>query len=231
MASKNQSEKSAKSRLVLNLPLHHAYCLIGEVGEVFDSLKLFLEQNLPIETVGNPDFWHGDFLDGFGVDESRDLINRQLLKAAGGGKKIIIVKTPSITWQAQNALLKVFEEPTANTHFFLILPSAETLLLTFKSRLMEVSLASEVLVAPSPEAVKFLKSNLAQKFELIKAIAEAKDARLAINFLSGLESNLAKESVVKNQKVLSVILKAKNYLNDPSPSIKMLLDWVVTETS
>ena len=225
MAIKNQSDKSVKSRLALDLPLHHAYCLSGSAPEIFEALKIFLEKELQIETIGNPDFWHSDF-ESFGVDESRELIERQLLRSAGGGKKIIIVKTPSITWEAQNALLKVFEEPTAETHFFLILPSTEWLLPTFRSRLLVVPFAGEASQEMLPEVQKFLKSNLAQKFEISKKIAEQKDAQLAIRFLNHLEGELVGESVVKNQKTLSAILQAKNYLSDRAPSIKMLLDWV-----
>lgn len=214
----------------MDLPLHHAYCLYGPAPEIFENLKLFLEGELKIETVGNPDFWQADF-ESFGVEESRELINRQLLKSAGGGKKIIIVKTPSITWEGQSALLKVFEEPTRETHFFLILPSVERLLPTFKSRLMIVPFVGTKDEDLSPEVQKFLKANLAQKFEISKKMAEQKDAQLAIRFLNLLEENLAGESVVKNQKTLSAILQAKNYLSDRAPSIKMLLDWVAMSTN
>lgn len=226
----DQSKGSAKPSLVLNLPLHHAYCLIGPAQEIFSSLKFFLERDLQIQVVGNPDFWHADF-GSFGVEESRGLINRQMLKSAGGGKKIIIVKTPSITWEAQNALLKVFEEPTVGTHFFLVLPSAERLLPTFKSRVVIVPFAGSTAHNSLTEAKKFLSVSLAQKFEISKKIAESKDARLAIDFLDLVERELAHESVVKNQKSLSIVLQAKSYLNDRSPAIKMLLDWVAMETN
>ena len=53
------------------------------------------------------------------------------------GKKIFIIETGFFTREAQNSLLKVFEEePTEGTHFFVFTPSAETLLPTLRSRMV-----------------------------------------------------------------------------------------------
>ena len=61
--------------------------------------------------------------------------DRQQKKSLDGGKKIFVISTNSITREAQNSLLKIFEEPTEGTHFFLILSSSRILIPTLKSRL------------------------------------------------------------------------------------------------
>jgi DNA polymerase III gamma/tau subunit len=130
--------------------LHHAYCIVGERGSVSGELLEFFEKDLKVKTIGNPDFWRGEF-DSLAILDAREIREMQGMKAFGGnpirtngdksptsngaGKKIFLILANKITREAQNALLKVFEEPTADTHFFLIMPSIEGLLPTLKSRL------------------------------------------------------------------------------------------------
>ena len=61
----------------------------------------------------------------FSITNHLELTKRRALKDAqtrgafGGSRKIFIIGANSFTREAQNALLKTFEEPTAGTHFFL----------------------------------------------------------------------------------------------------------------
>jgi len=102
--------------------LHHAYLLEGEKENTFQALLDFLDKDLNFSTVANPDFWLGDF-DSLGIDDSREIKSFQSRKAFVGERKVLVIKTNFITHEAQNSLLKVFEEPTENTHLFLIMSS------------------------------------------------------------------------------------------------------------
>ena len=163
-----------------NKRLHHAYLLEGEKEIEFQNLVDFLEDEFGFSIVGNPDFWLWDF-GGFGVADSREIKDFQSKKPIAGDKKILIIKTDFMTREAQNALLKIFEEPTENTHFFLIMVSAETLLPTLKSRLtiikhLEALPPNQIFggKAAKCSVEKFLEANIAERFELIKVFLPKK---------------------------------------------------------
>ena len=113
---------------------HHAY-FIHRFKDVVENLKDFLKNKFQINHAKNPDF-HYEKFETFGIDESRALKERHLSKSfKEGSKRIFIIETSGMTHEAQNSLLKIFEEPNVNSHFFLIMPSVEVLLPTLRSRL------------------------------------------------------------------------------------------------
>jgi hypothetical protein len=88
----------------LNIPLHHAHCLEGDITLIKNSLVNFLEKEIGFKTKGNPDFWLGEF-EKFGIDESRFVIDFQNRKSLGD-KKIIVIRANSMSSEAQNSLPK-----------------------------------------------------------------------------------------------------------------------------
>ena len=207
--------------------LHHAYLLDGVFADVLAELKEFLEGELSFKVKANPDFWLGEF-NTFGIDDGRNIKKIQSRTAAEGDKKIFIIAANFITREAQNALLKMFEEPTSGTHFFIITTNTNQILPTLKSRCQLICPSSKLGQSPSLElGQNFLKATKAKRLELLKSIIEAKDKQLAIEFLNGLEQELAKD-VKKNQFALEEIQKARSYLGDRGSSVKMLLEHIAT---
>lgn len=153
--------------------LHHAHIIEGVHDEVVPALVLALARHFGIETKGNPDLTI-QYHESLGVDEARALKDMQTRAAFGGARKIFIIGAKSFTHEAQNALLKTFEEPTAGTHFFIILPRAEMLLPTLLSRVLVVNGTG----APEDEskalAEKFIDASLEDRFAMIKKLAEKK---------------------------------------------------------
>jgi hypothetical protein len=93
---------------------HHAY---GLVGFSSDDLHGHLKKVHKISAQGNPDFFHQKY-DTFGIDEGRRIKEMHSSKSfSAGSKKIFIVEVRSLTHEAQNSLLKIFEEPHEHTHF------------------------------------------------------------------------------------------------------------------
>jgi len=216
--------------------LYHGYCIEGERGAVFNRLCAFLEEDLEFTVRGNTDFWAEDF-DSFGIDESRTLKEIHANKSfRTDSKKIYVIKTNSITREAQNALLKVFEEPGEGNHFFIITPTAEMLLPTLKSRLLIIK--SEQGQAP-PYAVlakNFLKKGLAQRLALVKEmveeISEEKKTRTdAAAFVQAVLMEIktqkpANEWSTKDAAVLSDVMECADYITDRSSSVKMILEHI-----
>ena len=201
------------------------------------ELKILISRELGIVTTSNPDFWVGEF-DTFGIDDSRAIKELQSRRPFAGERKIFVLCVHFFTREAQNSLLKVFEEPTAHTHFFIITPNTESLLPTLKSRLFLITPHRHQESQESSgndeafSATDFLKRSRAKRLELLKDIIESKDKNRAILFLNELEHALYQVSakggpMTKDvRETFTEIGTYRSYLNDRSPSIKMLLEHI-----
>ena len=73
-----------------------------------------------------------DFDKDFLIDDAREVQKESFL--AENKEKIIIIMSKSFKTEAQNFLLKLFEEPPRNIKFLLVCPSKNLLLATIRSR-------------------------------------------------------------------------------------------------
>ena len=220
---------------------HHAYCIIGG-HSIVDELILVLENQHKIKSHGNPDFFNRKY-ETFTIDDARELKSSHEVKAVNElGKKIFITTMNGITTEAQNALLKLFEEPTDNTHFFIIIPGAHLLLPTIKSRILFIETENIGNQADRPEEIaelkeakKFIEMSTADRLEFIKSFIddvknEKKTKQDVINLLNTIQALVYKEKgVIKGKEILQVIETARKYMNDPAPSLKMLLEYVALQ--
>jgi len=216
---------------VLPQVLHHAYVVEGG-DEIKGKLLQYIE-GLGIETVGNPDVHIRDY-NVFGIDDGRAIQSLESKKAVVENKKIFILHMDSITREAQNALLKTFEEPTEGTHFFIIIPSSGVLLDTLLSRVHVIKIKRGTSEEISPNFVKqFLSSSAAERLALISDIIEAKDKREALSLVNGLEMELYEQSSLgKNisgednvpTEAFEALQSVRSYLHDRSSSVKILLE-------
>jgi DNA polymerase-3 subunit delta' len=139
--------------------------------------------------------------------------------------------TPAITADAQNALLKTFEEPRADAIFVLIVPSPATLLPTLRSRaevliLDAVSLSSDG--GSSVRIKQFLDASIERRFELLKTLYEhgedeERDLRPIFTFLADLERQLG-DDMARNADGLRALYRARMYLSDKGALLKPLLE-------
>lgn len=215
---------------------HHAYCLVGNDSTRLQLTSLLREKD-SIFATGNADFFDKKY-DTFTIDDARELKEQSGIKPiADGIKKIFILSMNGITVEAQNALLKLLEEPAEYSHFFLITPSAHLLLPTVKSRLLFIQLDKEKgnensNIATLDEARKFLKSNTKSRLEFIKSLLddiskEKQNKQDAIDFLNDVEQVTYEDvGIKKGKRMLETIDMARKYANDRAPSLKMLLESV-----
>ena len=209
------------------LSIHHAYALQGQKEEVLPNLLKFLKNDFKVTTKNNPDLFLQEF-ETFSIDDSRELQNKHLIRSISG-KKIFIIITRFITSEAQNALLKIFEEPSEGSYFYLILPNVNVLLPTLRSRLFVINKNNQKEI--DSVAIKFMRASSTVRLTIVKAIIEEKDKGKAIDFVSDLEKNLETKLLkqvgaekIKTAKSLDEILLVKKYLHDRAPSIKLLLE-------
>ena len=133
--------------------LHHAYLIEGEHDMIVEEILEFIE-SLKIKTIGNADVSRIS-LDSFKVEDARNLRSYAAEKSFSAAKKIFIISVNNFLLEAQNSLLKMFEEPIENTHFFLIVPDVNSLLKTLVSRFYVIS-ARQGLTEEVKEAEKFI---------------------------------------------------------------------------
>jgi len=212
---------------------HHAYCLVGD-GPVKTELIKILERGHKIKIAGNPDFFDRAY-ETFTIDDAREVKSAAETKPVReSGRKMFVLTMNGITVEAQNALLKLLEEPPVSAHFFLIIPSAHLLLPTVKSRLSFIGNGGSKAAADSElmkEAERFVKSSVKQRLDAVKSLMddiskEKRPKQDAIDFLNALEETIHEGSVKKNAGALEAVETARRYMNDRAPSLKMLLEYV-----
>jgi DNA polymerase III gamma/tau subunit len=214
---------------------HHAYCLIGNQS-LASEIANDISREYKIKTKADSDFIEKSY-NILTIDDARELKKLSGIKPViDGAKKIFILSMNGITVEAQNALLKLLEEPPQYVHFFMIIPSAHLLLPTVKSRLLFIGNEKLTGKANLTEARKFLKANIAQRLEIVKKLIdeiaqEKKSKQDAINFLNDIEKATYEDvGIRKGRKMLEAINLARKYATDRAPSLKMLLEYVALIT-
>ena len=213
--------------------LHHAYGVFGDKKKVKEELFSFLVKDLKFPVTHNPDFWQGEH-NVFKMIDSRLLNDAHLNLPVKYDRKVFVIFANSITKDAQNSLLKIFEEPKAHTTFFLIMPSGTEIIPTLKSRLI-ISKGDDGSLASQAE--EFLGANVGKRLQMVSKITkDIKDEKItksdAITFMKNLEKVIKSSLKLKNAhnarsgSLLAVedIEKAISYAGDESPSIKVILE-------
>jgi DNA polymerase III delta prime subunit len=205
--------------------LHHAYVLYGDKEIIKNNLLTFLEQELGFPIINNPDLWQGEF-NVFKIKDSHALNTEHLKQPLVNDRKVFVLFLNAITLDAQNSLLKIFEEPKAESVFFIICPAGINLLPTLKSRLISQSFEDDNIFASV--AKKFLQSSISERMELIsKLTKEVKDEKKVkadmISLLKEIENIVAKQKDRNYDQIYS-LEKAISYANDESASVKMILE-------
>ncbi len=214
--------------------LHHAYLLRGERGEMLSSILEFVK-SIGIETENNPDFSVSE-VDTLKVETARELRSLFAERGYGEEKKVFVISVNAILNDAQNTLLKVFEEPIENVIFFLIIPSETQLLKTLVSRFYVVD--TERGVVNIKEAKKFLQMTQSMRIDFLKNFLAEEDEEegeptdsvraKAIRFLNEVESVLHEEFKKNTQLSSSMeeILKARKHLRFVGSPTKTILESV-----
>ncbi|MBV9159411.1 MAG: hypothetical protein JO019_02315 [Candidatus Kaiserbacteria bacterium] len=179
-----------------------------------------------IETTGNPDLdvrTYSQFL----VEDARSLCERASGKALGTGRRVFIVVTPNLTYEAQNTMLKTLEEAPGDALFIFIVPSPSQLLPTVRSRaqIMSFDAADE-----SAAARSFLAATPQKRLDLLKPLlekdeADVRDIGNALSLLAALERELSKDPM-NNRVGIDAVYRARKYIGDKGSLLKSLLEQV-----
>ncbi len=109
-----------------------------------------------------------------GIDDVRKIISDAHRRPDNGSsERVLVVATQFITEEAQQALLKIIEEPPVSTRFIFVIPTGYNLLPTLESRFERAEVTEEVLSTET--FTTFLASTLAERLATIDVAVKNKN--------------------------------------------------------
>lgn len=159
--------------------------------------------------------------DRLSIAQVRDVIVSAHQRPFAMSTKVIVIAAQAIAPEAQQALLKVFEEPPATTQFLLIMERSSGLLPTVHSRLSVLSVATTP-VAEAPEFASFVRQSIPERLTFIAETFKNKDETTSAALYAGLSAWLARPHTPATLPQLSDIVTLYQFLGGPGASKKML---------
>ena len=133
------------------------------------------------------------------IEKIRDIIYQSSLKPYEGKKKVFIINdAEGMTKEAQNALLKILEEPVANVVFILTAATPYAILSTIKSRCHKIIFPDGAFIHAEDEADAQAMLNLIKNGD--------------INTLFSLSRQIAKEKETIEDKLTSLLIILRNHI-------------------
>lgn len=166
------------------------------------------------EIANNPDFFVLKVAT-FGIDEAREL-KRLSSKKALSGEKVFLILPEKITLEAQNSLLKTFEEPTEGTRFFLATREREFILPTLVSRMNVVNIASGQDLGSASE---FFALSLKNRLTFASKFADKEE-----NLLAFLDSLLLFFERKKDRRALKKVFRLIGLSKDRSLASRLVIE-------
>ncbi|MEX2014146.1 MAG: hypothetical protein WD896_02205 [Parcubacteria group bacterium] len=194
----------------------HANLLIGASEEAEVYLRALCD-NSGIKIANNPDFFIFQ-TEIFGIDEARQLSTMAARKALGGAKIFLLIPA-RLTLEAQNALLKTFEDPFPNTYFFLGVREEGLVIPTLRSRMQTFRLRANV-TPRSEEAEGFLTLSIKERLLFAKSFAEGeKDLTI---FLDDLLLSLRKQN--GKERLVESVYNVRRLVHDSAVAPRLVIE-------
>lgn len=138
--------------------MHHANLIIGNMPWALSVIPPSHKETCADVTVLS--------FERMSIADVRTLIHGASLTPFSKSHRVFIIFAGSILTDAQNALLKLFEEPNAQTVFYLIIPREDMLILTLRSRCMIFAVEEKKYEREAFNT--FLKSTYAERLHTIE---------------------------------------------------------------
>lgn len=192
---------------------HHALLFRGEKETIIPILEEALA--IPFSTQPSSDISYTS-LESLGIDEVRRLSFLALTKPIGGEVFRIIVVADDITFESQNALLKLTEDPPASARFMFIVPSSLPILSTLQSRFVEHVIASQAPHVPKKD------TTLAEQLKMIAVLTKNKNNAGMEMILRESETRI--HGTADSTKASRALMLARRFIEARGASSKILLE-------
>jgi len=223
--------------------LSHSTIVTGNRAQNLELVKAFLVGQ-KVSTQANSDLalFNNEQIT---IDTAREIVASVASKKVSNAR-FCILSFDRMTTEAQNTLLKTFEEPQEGTYFFILVPNVEVVLPTIRSRCQIISTESSG-GESRLNAQEFLKQKVSERFAYIETWTKAKkdednvSKSEVIHFIEELEQVLWEKfkksssvSTLQKQEGLedlfSDIRMVKQYANIRGASHRVLLDYLAMIT-
>ena len=213
---------------------HPAFVIESEAEEGIEVARAWAKKELGMKIENNPDI----VVLRYGllsVEDARQVSELAAGKAFTGEHKVVIISASRAYHEAQNALLKLFEEPPVGVYIFFVLPSLGGLLPTLRSRVQVLKHQAPSTKHEINPAEEFIKASKEKRSVMIKKLTSGKDEEEkrenreeVITILNGIEAiayerrgDTLKQGVTS---LLSDIAVLRGHLYDRSAPVKMILE-------
>lgn len=210
--------------------LYHSYVIEGHLERTTEELFNYFKKDK------NPDIFYQKY-EALTIEDSREIKFWHSQRAMDDSKKFCIIATKFINSEAEQALLKIIEEPKTNTHFFIIIPDINLLKDTIISRVHQIKTEKFIEEDQKEFVNNFISLPIKERLEkILLIIKEHKDQESSaplrdyiISFINELEDIFYNK--FKNDKknikinfILEELQKCRYYLSKSGSSAKMILE-------
>jgi len=176
--------------------LHHATLVRNDAVESADASEY--QQDFDVID---------QYIEKFGIDNARDLVVSAYNRPTHHAESLLIIRTHFITLEAQNALLKLLEEPPSSTKFIFVLPPDFALLRTLQSRFSIENIDQNKDNDQTNEIfTEFINIGYADRIAQIEKAIKAKDIQWQQSIKKGLIAH------IKNKTESNASLKELEYI-------------------
>lgn len=216
-------------KLIESSALSHAYLLFGPGEKKFFVKEL--ANYLETKEWGQPEkilldaFFLEDAGKEIGIEDVRGLIHFLSTTPLASSRRLAVVDfSGGITLQAENAILKISEEPPKHSLIFLLVDNPDSLLPTTISRFQRIYVGGKSEISnPKFEIMvkQFLKAQNIERKEIIKEVIE--DNRQMEEFVQAFLEELSRDTI-NNWKALKELLKRWTLIKQYNVNKKLQLE-------
>ena len=161
------------------------------------------------------------------IEMARELTRRVYTEPVGETKKrAALIVAEQINHEAQNALLKLLEEPPVHTTFHFVMSNQSRLLPTLRSRFEAVATTG---AGDTAIAKEVLSLPLSEQLELVATKTSEKDLGWQESLLVGLERLIATKKL--SREMLPTLIFVRTKISGPGASAKMLLEHLLVRVA
>ena len=216
--------------------MHHAFVIEAGAEEGIAIVQAWTERELGMVIKNNPDISILRY-GLFSVEDARGVAEKVAGAPFVGEHKVVVISANRAYHEAQNALLKLFEEPPRGTFLFLIMPSLGGLLPTLRSRVQVLNKLVPRQSSGRQEiegaAEQFLAASKEKRSAIIKKLTSGKDEEErrelreeAIAIVNGIEATAyaSGRTTSRHRELLGDIQVLRGYLHDRSAPVRIILE-------
>jgi len=163
-------------------------------------------------------------LASLGINEVRDVTEKSYVRPLVGDRQLLVLLVNDITIEAQQALLKLLEEPPQSTTFLFCVPESLFLLSTLLSRFHQLP---PLVLAPQTDFatyLSFVELSVAERLQCITNRLAAKDQEWIRALKLGLVESLRSSTHGYPLETLRILFWVAEHLLTRGASNKQLLE-------